>query len=126
VGIIEGEGVKDLPGEGEVARGKAASATGALSEEDCEFELSWDLAGEEATVNGESVLRTSISNGGGRSVLKGSLDVGSKELEIVVVSHCRGVDLLARLENRVLNGKLFSTNRTSQDKYTFAEIGSKH
>lgn len=85
----------------------------ALSDEECEFKLSWDLDGQEADVDGEYVLRTSISNGGGIFVLKGSLDVGSEELETVVVSHCRGVDLLAWLENIVLNGKLFSTNCTS-------------
>ena len=64
--------------------------------------MSWDSAGEDAHVDGRSILRTSISNGGGKFLLTRRLDVGSEELEIVLVSHCRRVDLLAKLENRVL------------------------
>ena len=41
-----------------------------------------DLDGEEEDVDGEFVFRASISNRGGRYVLKGSLRVGSEELEI--------------------------------------------
>lgn len=39
-------------------RGQTTYAIDALSEEDCEFGLSWDLAGEEADVDEESVLST--------------------------------------------------------------------
>ncbi|KAH0732687.1 hypothetical protein KY290_003629 [Solanum tuberosum] len=39
VEIIRDEGDENLPGEGEVVRGEAASAMNVLSDEDCEFEL---------------------------------------------------------------------------------------
>ena len=64
------------------------SAADASSDKDCEFELSPDLAGEEAYGDGISVIVcAAISNGVDRFVTMGSLGVESEELGIVGVSH---------------------------------------
>jgi len=99
VGIIKDEEDKNLHGEGGVARGESvASVTDALSNKDCEFELSKDCefelsldwAGDEADGDGKSeIVLAAISNGVGRSITMGSLGVGFQELGIVVFSHSR-------------------------------------
>ena len=61
-----------------------------MSDKDCEFKWSPDWAGEEADVDGKSaIVPAAISNGVGRSVIMGSLGVGSEELGIVGVAHSR-------------------------------------
>jgi len=87
-GIIEEEEDRNLPGEGGVARGEfVASAVDALSDKDCEFELSPDWDGEEADDDGKSVIVLAvISSGVGRSVTIGSLGVGSEKLDIVFLA----------------------------------------
>ena len=66
------------------------AAADALSDKDCEFELSPDWDREEADGDGKSVIVcAAISNGVGRFVTMGSLGVGSEELGIVGVAHSR-------------------------------------
>lgn len=44
---------ENLPREGEVTRGKVASSSNALSNKDCQFQLPWELVGEESNDDGK-------------------------------------------------------------------------
>ena len=78
-GIIEDEEDKNLPWEGGVVRGESvAAAADALSDKDCEFELSPKGAGEKADGDGISlIVCAAISKLFGKSITMGCLGVGS-------------------------------------------------
>lgn len=75
-GILRNEGDGNLPEEGEGGGGEAASTANELLGEDQEYEMPLYLAGEGSGDNEKSIIvRTFISNGDGKSITIGFLDV---------------------------------------------------